>query len=77
MNTKTKLLCCGYVYFINLAGIARNKRSVDMPIHFEADHPFIYFITGHDAIESVVPIFYGTLQSLTTKYDHKISHDEL
>lgn len=50
-----------------------------MPIHFEADHPFFFFIAGHEheSTESIVPIFYGTLQSLTTKYDHNISHDEL
>lgn len=62
--------------FNHLAGICRNKRSAHMPtVHFDADHPFIFFV-AHE-IDKSVPIFYGTLQSITTHNEQNIDHDEL
>lgn len=76
---KQNCCCCCGCFSKYLAGMVRQRRCAKWPVPFVADHPFFFFIAGreHASTESVVPIFYGTLQSITTKYDHSINHDEL
>lgn len=46
-----------------------------MPIHFEADHPFLYFILS-DTFKSM-PVFSGRLQCPTADCSDTYNHDEL
>lgn len=57
-----------------LGALIRKKRSVQMPLVFEVDHPFFYFITS-DSTNSL-PVFCGTVQKPIAE-SCEIDHDEL